>query len=909
MTLHELIESYFLLQRMGGELLSSQFDTTLVTLSYLVATFASYTALNMVSHMRSEYAEHAQLNRYWWLGASIALGGGIFAMHFVGMLAFSIPLSIRYDFGITLLSLLVAVSASAIALYTQREQKTTETTRIKGALILGMGIAMMHYIGMEALLAEATLRYSPGLWMLSIIIAVAVSYAALRLLHHSTAPQRTALPSTLLVAIIMGAAVSGMHYTGMAAAQFYSGGSCGLSTGIFNIELGQFQLGVSISIVAILIFAVGLIASIFSERLNHMLHIRNQDLEKLVTERTAILNQRNLELEQSKERFQRLVEDMGEGFMVYSINPESQHIEYLSKEFERIFGIQTKQMIGQSWSSQIQWQPESIKHGMKIHQDTMEKGHARGGVLSFHHATSGELRHAMFSQHMARDKSGAPKVINGVAVDITDRKRLEEMLSEQRNTLIKTMKAKDDFLATVSHELRTPLASIIGNSEILSARLNDREDLRMIRSIELSGRRELALVNDILDISKIQSGNLMVDESPYDLTVILSHVNEFFTTQAKENGLEFTVTQKGSERFLLVGDEQRISQILHNLLGNAIKFTSEGKITLTVWSDPHQLYFVVEDTGIGIPADKLDHLFDYFHQVDSSITRRFGGAGLGLFVSSSLAKLMGGTIEATSIEGEGSRFTLTLPHRESRQLVSQQKPVSERDSAPYQGRMLVVEDTPVMQLLIRKLLEKLGLDVEVANDGKEGVEKATKHHFDLILMDMQMPVMDGIEATKTLRDSGNDVPIVALTANITKEYRDQFDEAGANGFLGKPINTSQLKRILTQFMTKHGVEEEEPQQAVDQSVATSVSVVDESLKQIFIERVHELKLTLSAALTIEDWNEVRDIAHVMKGSGTSFGYPELTQTGTEICDAYDHGRLDKLPTLTMNLIFESSKVL
>ena len=216
-----------------------------------------------------------------------------------------------------------------------------------------------------------------------------------------------------------------------------------------------------------------------------------------------------------------------------------------------------------------------------------------------------------------------------------------------------TNRAKDEFLASMSHELRTPLTSIIGNSEYLSEKIFVPELKEIVRDIEMAGRGQLALVNDILDMSKIESGKFTIDETPYNLDRLLDSIERMVTIRVQDAGLKLVLEQKNQEKFQLVGDSQRIAQILINLLGNAIKFTKQGQITLTTWVEDQQLNFQVKDTGIGMSSEEQEHLFKRFEQADSSISKRFGGSGLGLYISMNLAKLMGGDMNASSQSGQG----------------------------------------------------------------------------------------------------------------------------------------------------------------------------------------------------------------------------------------------------------------
>ena len=465
--------------------------------------------------------------------------------------------------------------------------------------------------------------------------------------------------------------------------------------------------------------------------------------------------------------------------------------------------------------------------------------------------------------------------------------------------------AKNNFLATMSHELRTPLASIIGNSDLLLNKVKDTAHLEMIRSIHRSGNYQLALVDDILDISKIESGTFTIEDGPYTFVEFIQNIEQTFSVMVKEKGIIFTVEQKNPEPFQLYGDIQRINQVVINLIDNAVKFTEEGSVSLTTEVVDQQLYFTVSDTGIGMPADVIDQLFKQFYQADNSISRRFGGSGLGLFISMNLAKIMEGDIRVESEIDEGSIFTLVLPYQQS-DLPAEQFEAGQESSSVLSvrltGNVLIAEDTPDLQIFERKLLEKMGLTVTVASNGEEAVSQELENRFDLILMDMQMPVMDGIEATKLLRATGSEVPIFALTANVMQKHRDAVDEAGSNGFISKPIDIKELISSIRPFLKESQEGGTQPEIEVGQ-------LVDDEMKEAFIKVVRERKEGLKVAVENEDWPAVRGLAHAVKGTAATFGYTALSELSKTIQNQVDNAQMGEVPALTEKLINELSEVL
>ena len=481
-------------------------------------------------------------------------------------------------------------------------------------------------------------------------------------------------------------------------------------------------------------------------------------------------------------------------------------------------------------------------------------------------------------------------LLQAIVRDISKRKQAELALLREKESAERANRVKDEFLASMSHELRTPLTTIIGSCEFLADQEGDGEREKLIHSIETASRGQLMLVSDMLDLSKIESGKIVLDERPYDLSRLMNRLFSLFTIKAEDEGLRLQWEQRVSPDCLLVGDQHRIEQILSNLIGNAIKFTESGGVTLTVWESDGLLHVSVRDTGVGMSEGVIEHLFQRFQQADGSLTRRYGGSGLGLYISQNMAEMMGGSIEVVSVEGEGSTFQLNLPYRISEQPVRPLDRGLNREvtvaTDRFSGKVLIAEDTPELQLLERRILESMGLEVEVVNNGKEAVDLVSRHHFDLVLMDIQMPVMDGLEATRRLKITHSRLPVVALTANVMQKHRDQFDQVGGDGFLTKPIDRELLKETLTRYLT-----------------------APPTLWHTFIESAPINRSALVQALAKKNWEQLRTVAESIQESGDSLGYSKLSRLGGAICDALDQGRVEAVPEQITDLVFELSKAL
>ena len=381
-------------------------------------------------------------------------------------------------------------------------------------------------------------------------------------------------------------------------------------------------------------------------------------------------------------------------------------------------------------------------------------------------------------------------------------------------------KAKSDFLATMSHEIRTPLNGVVSMSElILNTHLSieQREQLNIIRN---SSENLLAIINDILDFSKIESGKMSIESEELDLYACVQQVLDLFQPQAQVKGIQFDMVIDPSVPKFINGDRVRISQVLTNLVSNAIKFTSHGFVKIRVEKDPAtvlgdspMLRMYVADSGIGIPAAKISGLFKAFEQVDASTTRKFGGTGLGLAICKRLVGLMGGEIWIESEEGMGSTFYFTIrldiPQKslEDRMLKGKEDSHFAGRHGIYTGlkladqypfRIMVVEDNRINQKIAVKVFQSFGYQIEIAQNGKEGFEKACTQEFDLIMMDMQMPIMDGIEATELIRKQplAHQPIIIAMTANVMDEDKKRCMEAGMDDYLAKPIKPSVIEKTL-----------------------------------------------------------------------------------------------------------------
>jgi len=620
-------------------------------------------------------------------------------------------------------------------------------------------------------------------------------------------------------------------------------------------------------------------------------------------------------------RVRAALDTLTEGLLVID---RSYHIVLANQAIADLLGKAPEALIG-TQAAGIEWltadastvDPASLpwraalEHGNVQRNDTLRLRSASGGLRTFLVNSSPVL--------------GAGAKPGGVLVSLEDITELEEKeieLKMARDEAEAANRAKSEFLANMSHEIRTPMNAILGFTELLRRGFgkSERESTKYLNTIHNSGKHLLALINDILDLSKVEAGRLEVERIACAPHEIISQAVLELEVKVREKNIDLSFAAEGAVPASIKSDPARLRQIVLNLLGNAIKFTDSGGVRVVarlLRGEPPRYAIDVIDSGIGIPADKMDELFEAFVQADASITRRYGGTGLGLVISRKLARALGGDVTVASEAGKGSTFTVTfdtgplagVPMLTAEQVVERQGPAAQAPQERWRlptARVLVADDGAENRELVTLVLSEQGLWVEQAENGQVAVDMVMKVGYDVILMDMQMPVLDGFGATRALRAKGVTTPIVALTANAMAGYEAELLAAGCDVYMTKPIDIDALLRTMARLLHGERVDTAQADSAAPVAAPESAPpapaaapVVSRLAGQArltpiirkFVERLRERLTEVDVARTNGNGQQVADFAHWLKGSAGSMGYDAFTEPAARLERAAKAGEM------------------
>lgn len=1061
-------------------LLHGHHNPGMVALSIAVAIISSIMGLQIAGMAR--IARGGLQRQIALVSGSLALGGGIWSMHFIGMLAFELGTHVHYSPFITIISMCPSVFASWVALHMLSHHSINWRQLVSGGVLVGAGIGAMHYSGMAAMHMDAELRYDPQWFVASIVVAIVMAMLALWIRFGLRNARFTSTQTTLAAGVIMGLAIAAMHYTGMAAARFI--GTPGTEfTRDSNHTFLALIIGATTVAMSLLVIAGNLVLR-YRQLYSHMLEsesrlraivdtavdgiitidgngsivamnhaaeklfgwtiaeIKGNSINLLIPDPYHSNRDHRAKIHASDYHETNLTKIIGTGRDVTALHKDGKQIPvrlavgkaeipgqklfvgFVSDLTERIAmereitereqqyrtlianipGVAFRSRAKKPWTvifisdaitALSGWNIErfyagDINLGDLVHPDDVARidaelavaldnkksyvveyriirsdnterwvSESASGVYDEHgnldwidgviiDITESKLRNAEFegvvhaiSRALAVvefdmdgniidanenflaltgyelkelhgrhhsilcrpedigskeyrnfwaelrggnfkngeflrlgkggkkiwiqaaynpifDADGKPWKIVKLATDLSDRKAMETDLMIAKDRAEQAATAKGMFLANMSHEIRTPMNAIIGFTELLLDSPLQADQLKHLQTVRRSARSLLSLLNDILDTAKLERGALELDNEVFSLKDLCNQIIQESQIQVDKKSIELIFDYTPGTRDFVFGDALRLRQVLVNLLGNAVKFTPAGKIILRVAEEGKNIIISVIDTGIGIAADRIQHIFTPFTQADASMARRFGGTGLGTTIARQLTELMGGTITATSKVDEGSCFTVSIPLPAAKAI----KAVTPKEKITLPIlRILIADDVAQNIEILQLMLTRQGHRTVTASNGMEAYQQFLQQSFDIVLMDIQMPDVDGLQASKMIRQweqqhNKMPTPIIALTASVLDQDRQNADAAGMNGFASKPVDLLELQSEIARCL---GVDTTTAQADFPTSLhSTSKAAFHTTSQGAFKQHIIDWK---SAA---QRWGDDRTLANAIK---------------------------------------------
>ncbi|MFT5382750.1 MAG: two-component system CheB/CheR fusion protein [Saprospiraceae bacterium] len=674
---------------------------------------------------------------------------------------------------------------------------------------------------------------------------------------------------------------------------------------------------------------------------------QKEELEKSVLNRTFELQEANKELEQKNEELfltkEKLLTEYSRSLIEASLDPlitinAEGKITDMNKAFTTITNVSPQKLIGTDFCDYF----TDPQKALAIQAEVFAKGFVTNYPLTI---IDGEPTAVLFNGSVYKDEN--KKVLGAVLVarDITEQKKVEKkfkdakIFAETATTIAEDAKiqaenatrlaneavhAKQQFLSNMSHEIRTPMNAIIGFTKVILKTELSAKQKEYLTAIKMSGDAMIILINDILDLAKVDSGKMTFEKIPFKMASSISSVFHLFELKTQEKNLKLVKDYDPKIPKVLLGDSVRLHQIILNLLDNAVKFTTKGEIKLSVrileeLETKVSIEFAVSDTGIGISKEKLEQVFDNFNQASSSTARLFGGTGLGLAIAKQLVEQQGGSIQLKSKVGEGSTFSFILNFQKTKEKVYATSDILKLDTEIKNIKVLVVEDMALNQLLMKTLLDKFGFERDIASNGKIAIEKLQKKSYDIILMDLQMPEMNGFEAAEYIRNTLNSkIPIIALTADVTTIDLAKCKAFGMNDYISKPVDERLLYNTIIALVQKPSAIKHQ-EEIINESIETEqVKCIDltylnkqtksnpELMKEIisiYLEQTPPLISAMRQSTQDKDWDLLHAAVHKLIPSffivGINSEFEEIAKSVQKYASTLQH--TEKIPNLVLQL--------
>lgn len=1032
----------------SSPLLIGTYDRLLVVLSIAIAMLAATAAFDLAGRVTLARGP----SRIAWLCAgAAAMGTGIWAMHYIGMLAFELPVPVLYDWPTVILSLLAAMFASWVSLFVVGQQTLEWPRAVAGSVFMGGGIAAMHYIGMEAMRLPAMCTYAAGLVALSVGLAIAIALVAIRLIFFFRSRSGWGWRK-IAAALVMGSAIPVTHYVGMAAVSFVP---MPLDPVDLRHAISISDLGI-VSIASVTVVVLGLVF-----------------VSSMIDRRFAL---HAIALRSIEQHFRMIVETSPDAFL--EVDANGVLIDW-NEQAEILFGWSRVEAVGKKLDVMIVASSNGgdVKRWAQYFEPDRSAPIQRRAEITARHRDGRQFPAEMTLSPLL---VGKRRLVAAFVHDVTERKLAEQEREKSQAAAEAANRSKSEFLANMSHEIRTPMNGVLGMTDLLLDTPLQPRQQQFAETIHSSAIALLSVLNDVLDFSKIEAGNLDIEHIDMDLWKCIEDVAASLAQQARAKKLELIVNIRPGVPERILGDPNRLRQILLNLCSNAVKFTEQGEVLvealpLDVVNGVPYLGIRVRDSGVGMSEATLGRLFQPFMQADGSTTRRFGGTGLGLSIARRLIRLMGGEVTVASEPGRGSTFALSLPARvptdasgarraaplkklagkrllvvddnaTNRHVLQEQlaslgmdvalaesadvasdlllrahtsgrafdiaivddhmpgrggsefgaslrkdsrfdgvrlvmltsldqqgdtqrllqigfdayliKPVRRREmltciasalgrnafdatgahqslitrgtlaivsANQYSANVLVAEDNLTNQQVIRLSLERMGCTVTVVDDGAAAVEACLATAFDLILMDVQMPVMEGLEATREIRrrePGGRHTPIFALTASAMKGDLEKCTDAGMDGLLTKPLEQSRLRETLDRlgFALVSPIARTALLQPAAPLAASASAPIDLQrlraaigndatvLRQVcdsYVATGLKLVDSLSLAVTTNDHRALKAAAHSLRGGSSSMFAACVAKPAAEL----EHSEHDRPAAELQALVSEARAAL